>query len=221
MPDAGPPPFTVYLNFEGVTLAPTMAGMDNAATNLSSIVTASTTVPPYLQGVATRDTTIASIVSETQARFSPFHVDVVTERPAALDYFMIVYTGQPSVVFGPGNGAGVSAVTSLPCSNPSGGAAAVPNGIAFQFQSAATSDQYMPIARGNLAIPLVALAQNINPTAATNDCLCFAAANCGLGTTACTIGGPGTPVDTAHGCSGAPASEDEMALLVQTLGAAP
>jgi hypothetical protein len=178
-------------------------------------------VPAYLVSVATRDTTIASIVSETQARLAPFDVDIVTARPTALDYFMIVYTGQPSVVFGPGQGTGVSAVTTFPCSNPSAPGAATPNGIGFQFQTDATKDVYLPIARGNLAIPVIALAQNINPTTTNGDCLCFAASTCGLGTTACTIGGPSTPVDTAHGCTGAPASEDEMSLLVGVLGAAP
>jgi hypothetical protein len=218
-PDAAPPGFTIYLNFDGVTLQPAMLGGDDAATNRSSIVTAQTVAPPYLQGVATRDTTIASIVTAAKTAVAPFNVAIVTDRPTSLDYFMIVFTGQPSVVFGPGGGNGVSAVTTFPCMQSPAGPAN-PNSIGFQFQSAPGGDAYGPVARGNLVIPVVALAQNIEPTTTNGDCLCFAAAGCGLGTSACTIGGPGTPVDTAHGCAGAAPTEDEMALLAALFGAA-
>ena len=217
-PDAGPPPFTVYLSFDGETISPA-SGDDDAATNMSSIITMQKTVPAYLSGVANRDTTIASIVSETQARFAPFNVEVVTTRPTALDYFMIVYTGTPDVVFGSGAN-GVSAVTADPCMQTPA-KPANPNSIAFMFQSAATSDTYGPVERGNLSIPVVALTQNIAPTSQNGDCMCFAAASCGLPATECRIGGPGTPVDVAHACSGATSTEDEMSLLVGVFGAAP
>src|SRR5580765_3071042 len=190
-PDAGPPPFTLYLSFDGETISP--AANDDAATNMSSIVSTQKIVPAYLNGVATRTTTIASIVSRTQARFAPFHVDVVTTRPDALDYFMIVYTGTPDVVFG-GGASGVSAVTTQPCMQTPAGAPH-PNGIGFQFQSAASSDAYTPVERGNLAIPVIALAQNVDPTTSATDCLCFASPSCNLPNSVCTIGGPGTAVD--------------------------
>jgi hypothetical protein len=217
-PDAAPPPFTLYLNFEGVTLEPS-TGTDDAATNMSVLVTSETTVPPYLVGVADRDTTIATIVTNTQARFAPFNVSVVTDRPAGLDYFMIVFTGAPSVIFGPGQGTGVSAVTTFPCMDTTPMAPTL-DGIGFQFQNGTTSDAYGPGERGNLAIPVVALAQNINPTTANGDCLCFASADCQLNEAACTIGGAGTAVDTTNGCPGAPATEDEMSLLAGVLGTA-
>jgi hypothetical protein len=213
------PTLTVYLNFDGATIEPAMPGADDAASNHSSIVMSETVVPPYLMGVTTRDTTIASIVSETTARFSPFDVAVVTDRPASLDYFMIVFTGLPSVVFGPGQGTGVSAVTNFPCQNTTP-QPPNPNAIAFMFQSDAMMDQYGPVQRGNLAIPAVALAQNIQPTTKSGDCMCYSAAGCGLPSTACTIGGPGTPVDTPHACPGVPATEDEMSLLLAAFGAA-
>jgi hypothetical protein len=220
-PDAGPPPFIVYLNFEGVTLE-TTTGDPDAASNTTSIVSAETVVPAYLAGVAARDTTIASIVTETKARFAPFHVEVVTDRPASLAYFMIVYTGQPSVVFGPGTGNGVSAVTQDACSNATGSSATqFLNGIGFQFQSDASSDTYTPIERGNLALPVVGLSNGIPPTKKNGDCMCFADASCGLPAAQCTIGGAGTTVDTANACTDAGTTVDEMAVLTALLGTAP
>jgi hypothetical protein len=220
-PDAPPPPtLTVYLSFDGETIEPAMTGADDAATNHSSIVSSETVVPPYLMGQTSRDTTIASIITETKARFSPFNAAIVTDRPTSSDYFMIVFTGQPSVVFGPGQGSGTSVVTNFPCSNTTP-LPPTPSSIAFMFQSGPTTDAYNPVERGNLAIPAVALAQNIQPTTQTGDCLCFSAAGCGLPSSTCTIGGPGTPVDTAHACAGSPATEDEMSLLVAAFGARP
>jgi hypothetical protein len=95
-----------------------------------------------------------------------------------------------------------------------------PNGIGFMFQSAASSDTYTPLERANLAIPVVGLSMGIPPTTKNGDCMCFAANGCGLANTACAIGGPGTPVDTAHACSDAPATDDEMSLLTALFGTA-
>jgi len=204
---------TVYLSFGGEMIQPATAGADNAAMNMSSILTAAKTVPPYLDNVATRDTTIAQVVSETQARFAPFDVAVVTDRPTSGDYFMIVFTGEPGPILGAGTN-GTSAITTESC--PTG---PNPNGIAFQFQSGTSADAYVPVQRGNLSIPAVALAQLVPPTSMTNDCTCWAATGCGFPTTPCTIGGAGTPVDTAHACPGAPATEDEMSVLTGIFGA--
>jgi len=213
-PDAPPlPTMTVYLSFDGEMIQPTTAGNDNAAMNLSSIITTAKTAPAYLNNVPTRADTIAQIVSETQARFAPFDVDIVTNRPTSGDYFMIVFTGEAKTVLGT-NGA--SAITTENCPTPPN-----KNGIAFEFQNGSTSDTFTPVQKANLTIPSVALAQLVPPTSTAGDCMCWSATSCApVGTTPCTIGGAGTVVDAPHSCSGAPGTDDEMSLLQGVFGTA-
>jgi hypothetical protein len=204
---------TLYLSFDGETIQPTTPGNDNSAMNLSSIVSAQKTAAPYLNNVATRADTITQIVSETKARFAPFDVAIVTDRPTSGDYFMLVFTGEPKPFLGV---AGPLATTSESC--PTG---PNPNGIAFEFQDGTTADVLTPAQKGNIAIPAVALMQLIPPTTVAGDCLCWAAASCApVNTATCTIGGAGTAVDNPHSCPNSPTSEDEMSLLQGVFGTA-
>ena len=217
-PDAAPPSLRVYLSFDGVTLVPPVSGSaPSSRSNTTSVVTMPTTVPAYLSGVAGRDGTIAMIVRETTARMAPLDVEVVTVRPLG-DYFEIVYTGAPSVV---GLASGTSSVAYFGCTATPPDLAPHHDGVALMFQSDATGDAYLPVFRGNLAVAVLGLENNIPPTSEATDCMCFASNQCNALAQACTIGGPGTIVDVANACPGAPATVDELSLFVAEFGAHP
>ena len=85
---------TIYLNFDGVTL---MRGTDNASMNMSDLIPDTITVPAY---VATGDASVRQgridlIVDYVQRALAPYSVDVVTTRPAAAPYMMMVIGGKP------------------------------------------------------------------------------------------------------------------------------
>jgi hypothetical protein len=213
-PEAGPPPLRVFLAFDGVTLQPGTATSSN--TNTTPFVTTTTTVPPYLDGIATRGATIDAIVAEATKRLAPLNLEIVTTRPVG-EYFMIVVTGPASVI---GFSNGTSAVAYIGCTAMPPDLAHHHDGIALMFQSSAgTTDQYGPAFKGNLVLGALALENGVPPTTSPTDCLCWAAAGCGANTQACTIGGAGTAVDVPHSCPGTAATDDELGLLVAEFGA--
>jgi hypothetical protein len=225
-PDAapdGPPPapdegLVIYLNYEGVTLNPT-PGAPEASTNTTNVVSAVTTVPPYLMGDASRATEIATITAEVKTRLASLDVSVVTDRPAVPGYYMIVVSGAASVL-GAGweTADGTSSVTFFGCT-ATPPVTANPHGISFLFQSSKTADVFTARQKANGALANLALAQGFSPTLKKNDCLCLVDASCGFDDVACTIGGASTPIDAMHACPGAPATFDEDAALLATFGA--
>ena len=82
----------LFLNFESQELTP---GENDATLNRSSIVTETVTSPPFFDGVATRDDIITLVVDNVTTILAPFDIEVVTTRPAAGPYTMIVLGGTP------------------------------------------------------------------------------------------------------------------------------
>ncbi len=82
----------LYLSFEGETLtdAPSSDAKQNLASWMNGVTTA--TAPPYLAGDANRAAIIQDIVDAASTRLADF-TTVVTTRPAAGDYMMIVFGG--------------------------------------------------------------------------------------------------------------------------------
>lgn len=81
----------VYLNFEGQALT---RGTSDATLNRASWMNiASGTAPPFRAGLATRQADIDAITTGVRSQLSSFPVTVVTTRPAAGPYVMIVYGG--------------------------------------------------------------------------------------------------------------------------------
>ncbi len=116
---------TIFLNrcVGGCTVRP---GMDDAATDTSSIVNAQKTLPEYT-GFQTGEW--AQIVQCVQEVYSPFNVHVVDVRPAAgAIYEEIMVGGDPNDL---GLPTGVGGIASI-----SPGCAANPKGVAFAFTSA-------------------------------------------------------------------------------------
>jgi len=82
----------VYLNFEGATL--TAAAASDATQNRASwMQITSGTAPRYKTVAADRDQQIQAIVDGVRGQLSSFPITVVTQRPAAGPYVMIVYGG--------------------------------------------------------------------------------------------------------------------------------
>jgi hypothetical protein len=81
--------FVVFLNFEGATI--THGNADDASTDTSFLVQNTFLVGRFLGSRPDRDARIAEIVSLVAETFAPFDVSIVTTRPAAGTYAMVVF----------------------------------------------------------------------------------------------------------------------------------
>ena len=109
----------IYLNNckpNGCQLSP---GGENAHTNRSSIIDATSTVQPY----AYSDDNWAQVVECVKRTYAPFDVEIVTERPATAGYHMAIAAGRPTDV---GFQNGVGGVSPFSCGFITGG-------ISFSF----------------------------------------------------------------------------------------
>lgn len=110
---------TIYLNRDGATLR---GGWDDSAANVSSVALnagGEVTVPAWRGG----DRAWRAVVACVRAGYEAFAVDVVTERPGAGDYVMVVVGGTPRLVGYPRSVSGVAPYTG----------ALVPNAVAYVF----------------------------------------------------------------------------------------
>ena len=99
-PPDGPKCFNgrvVYLNFDGVTLTKN-ATTDATANTASWIGVTTANVPPYHNGQTNRATDITNITTRVTQILSTLPVTVVTARPAAGPYVMIVFGGSSQTV---------------------------------------------------------------------------------------------------------------------------
>jgi hypothetical protein len=102
----------VYLNFEGTPLS--LAPASDATMNRASWLQLTTsTAPKYRAAAADRDQQIQSIVTGVRQQLASFPIQVVTTRPAAGPYVMIVYGGTATQVGSRFGGA----VNTLDCSD--------------------------------------------------------------------------------------------------------
>ncbi|HEY1552058.1 MAG TPA: hypothetical protein VGG28_29730 [Kofleriaceae bacterium] len=221
IPDAPPPAVdaanlgarthTLYLNFEGATLA---AGSDDDATqNISSVVTAPTTFDKYLGSAIDRATEISTIVGEVQNILMPYDIDVTQTLPATGQFAMVITTDTASSTVGC---PGCPAVAPADCG-------AVDSPISFNF--GAGSGSAMPV-HGVTAdtVAMVGLTILGVPTSAVpDDCMCFSDSNCTFPPDRqCSIGGVGTVVSaTKPGCPTSATVMDENALFLAGFGAHP
>lgn len=219
VPDAPvvPPrdPVVLYLNFDGVTLSP---GLSDAVANTTSLVTAPTTFPPYLDGVADRATKITAIVDMTRAILSAYNIDIVTARPAAGPYHMIVYSA-PSETFGITNASGQSRT----CERTT-------TGISLQYRASfiegVTSTPTLATTwRSALTVSQLGRFYRIPYTSRVGDCMCAFATSCeGARNAQCVLN---TIADVDHreaqgiGCPGDPNTVDVAAAFLAELGSRP
>ncbi|MGE0871261.1 MAG: hypothetical protein AB7P03_22060 [Kofleriaceae bacterium] len=161
-PDGGPPQAAcfngrvVYLNFEGQTLSD--APTSDATLNQASWMTIPTgTAPAYRASSPTRDAQIQAIVDGIRGQLATFPVTVVTTRPTAGPYVMIVFGGRANDV---GSRFGGS-VNELDC------------GDVQKSDVAWISDNVNPTQRVvNYAIGAIGFGLGLTATTSPSDCMC-------------------------------------------------
>jgi hypothetical protein len=146
----------VYLNFEGVTL--TAAGTSDATQNRASWMTNITqgTAPPFKAGATNRAQLIKDITDGVRGQLSSFPITVVTQRPAAGPYVMIVIGGTSNQV-GSRYGA---AVNTLDC------------GDAQKSDLAWISENLSTLRTVNSAIGAIGFGLGLTATTNPRDCMC-------------------------------------------------
>lgn len=95
-PDAAPPACAsgrkLYLHFEGITLTKAAAS-DSTQNQVSWMGNTTVTLPAYHAGIGERADQIAAIVAGVDARLAAQPIEIVTQRPAAGPYVMVVFGG--------------------------------------------------------------------------------------------------------------------------------
>ena len=197
---------TLYINAEGVTLVP---GSDDATMNKMSTISSSHAAVKWLANDAQRTTKIANLVTQVQATLAPYNVSIVSTRPAAGPYDMLVITDSTAQSFGLGAGAG--GLLSLSCNT-------IPSAVAMLFGPSYSSftDVQLRNTFASYAIAGFAIQAGLPQSKKDQDCMCYTDNSCGTLTGACTIGGANTPVWTPDPCGFSGSTMDEAA---QFLGA--
>lgn len=98
-----PPPWVVFVNFDGATLT---SGQDSAQNNVTQIAECAGEFAPYGAGEKR-----AAVMQATRADWAPYNMDIVDVRPAAGEYTMNM-TG-PTNPFG----GGVLGIAPVDCGN--------------------------------------------------------------------------------------------------------
>jgi hypothetical protein len=182
----------VYLNFEGVTL--TQGTSDATLDRAKWLGTTSATVPQYRPGVATRAQQILDITNFVKAAVSGIpQVTIVTTRPTAGPYVMIVFGGTRNTVSVPYSGA----VQSLDCGD------AVKSDVGLVFEDATTTQTAADLALGAIGFGL-----GLTGTQNSNDCMCNWLNNCQQSSGACSLS-PSITADLR--CTGQTNPQNEVA----------
>jgi hypothetical protein len=163
----------VYLEFNGVTIA--RAATSDAVNNQASWIGASATIPPWHQGSGTRTADIATIVAGVKSRLAATPIEVVTARPAAGPYVMIVFGGQNT-----NNGGNVQTVY--------GGATNEHDcGDLVKSDVGWVSDGPSVSYAQDLAVGAIGWGLGLNGTNDPTDCMCAWANTCESVAGACTL----------------------------------
>jgi hypothetical protein len=153
----------VYLNFTGVTL--TDAAASDATQNRVSWMMgqAQGTAPPFLAGNANRQMIIDAITQGVRDQLAQFPVTVVTQRPAAGPYVMIVYGGTAANV---GSAYGFS-VNELDCDESE------KSDVAWISDNYTTTQRHV-----NTTVGAIGFGLGLTATTNVNDCMCGWANGC-------------------------------------------
>jgi hypothetical protein len=210
-PDAAPPLDApgvagscnvLYLALDGITVT---QGAEDAPRGRSSIVQVPTAnLPAYRGSVSDRD----ALVAQVRATLEPVGVSVVTDRPASGAYALIVVGGQGTDIGLNAELISVAPASGTPC-------APIALGIGFAFEGGT------PVQEANAIVGTYGAMHGVPLSADPADCMCYADyMHCDWSrTTACTIGGAGTPHDTTtgFGCDPGGATFDERATFLDRL----
>jgi hypothetical protein len=189
----------VYLNFDGQTL--TDGVLSDATQNRASWLNkASGAATPFQQGNAQRAQIITDITDGVRNALSQFPVTVVTTRPAAGPYVMIVYGGNATDV---GSNYGF-AVNELDCIDGQ------KSDVAWISNSYTTTLRHV-----NTTLGAIGFGLGLTATNDVNDCMCGWANGCVKDhTKLCTLGTNITRDPAAtQVCTGAAATQNEVAVF--------
>jgi len=188
---------TVFLNFDGVTL--TKGNCDDAPTNCTALVTNDpTVVPPFLDANPDRTDDIPAIVNLVKTAVAPYSIEIVTTRPAAAPYDMIVIGGAPALI-GAGNGTlGVAPGTCTPTHHS----------LSLDFDHGYSA----PYLYANDILSDIGIFAGLGLSSDPGDCMCRAAMGCQVSNAqVCTYSRAGN-VDATFAC-GHSTPHDEQAEL--------
>ncbi len=119
---------TLYLNFDGATIAYVQGGSDDA--RLGKSVTCGGTIAAWSSSVGAPLVTPAqakrALTDRVRSDYLPFNVDVVTERPASGTYTMVLVGGTSKDVM-PVEPANIAGVSTIDCGNLN------PSNVVFAF----------------------------------------------------------------------------------------
>jgi hypothetical protein len=192
----------LYLAFDGVAL--TKGSCDDSQTNCTSLITSSQSVPPLFEQDTGRAVPIQQIVYSVQRQLAPYSIDVVTERPAAGDFYMITMGGSSQTLLGVAN---VGAVAQALCD------ASKRNGVSLVVDSGFQSSIYYAT---NVLSNFGAML-GMAVTAKANDCMCRAGDLCATDQMFVCSFGVDAPVNPAvHSCGRT--TENEPMILRAALG---
>ncbi len=190
----------VFLVFQGITVM--LGDCDDSKTSCSSLVAqSSTVVPPFLQGAADPASRVAIIKGMVQDALAPFSVDVVTTRPTAGNYRMVVVGGTSALVSTP-DGATAAKAT---CDG------ANMNSIAFVFEN--DDDAFSDRGYADTIAGAYGRLAGLVPVTRSGDCMCIANTCAHLQT--CTWGTNIVP-PVGNACSRA--TQNEHLLLMNDVG---
>ncbi len=200
MPDATPGAVcsngrVVYLHFEGLTLTDVGTGQTDATQNRADWLSVDTaTIPPYKAGAANRATEIQQITAAIKLTLGAFPITVVTERPAAGPYHLVVFGGNSSAL---GNNNNAGALTSYDCQNR------VLNNVVW------IGERFIPQTSGDFAVGGLGLGLGLTGTLEPGDCMCGWGNACSPQDSACTLS---SQITNDGGCNGGTAqSQNEIA----------
>ena len=160
----------VYLEFEGVTLT---QGPSDATTNKAVwLGVTSAAVPKFHASDSNRAAEIVTITTAVKSALSSFPVTVVTQRPAAGPYVMIVFGGDQTIVDVPYG----YAVNRLDCGD------VVKSDVGWVSDTPPTSQKVADYAVGAIGYGL-----GLGATSDVNDCMCGWGNTCQQGAGPCTL----------------------------------
>lgn len=185
----------VYLHFGGLTLTRVGSGLTDATLNRAEWLAIDTAnVPAYKAADANRVAEIQQITDAIKLTLGAFPVTVVTERPAAGPYHMVVFGGPSSAL---GNTTNSGALSAYDCQNR------IRNNVVWIGErfTAQTSADY--------AVGGIGLALGLTGTLETSDCMCGWGNACAPQASACTLS---SQIQNDGRCNaGTAQSQDEVA----------
>lgn len=200
----------LFLAFDGVDMIPSADGKNHSATNEDHVLAAPATVPAFLAGQAGRDVAIAGIVAQVKATLGPYDVEVVTTRPAATPYVMIVFGGTSENV---NRAVGGSAAFSFDCNNSDD------DDVGYVFDAAFTA--FTATGAANEAVRDLGAALGLDLDTTSGDCMCSSASSCGFADAACSFGTQPVASTPAPVCHTAGDAQDEARELQLAFGCRP